>query len=157
VFNVLILFDNIINFFPLLGNSYVVGTIQTERGTGVSGLESGINIVIRSSTLVSSTSLTWSQQSCVYACMHIHIHSLLKSQWEPVWSLTCSESKRNSHDMVESHYYTRCSTETTAAVYLTFTMRIACKSPHFSSTIFINNSQCVNACCMHAHPRLLMC
>ena len=58
VFNVLIVFDNIINFLPLLGNSYIVGTIQTERGTGLSGLESGINIVIRNTTLVSSTSLT---------------------------------------------------------------------------------------------------
>ena len=60
VFNVLIVFDNIIIFVPLLaiGNSYIVGTIQAERGTGLSGLESGINIVIRNTTLVSSTSLT---------------------------------------------------------------------------------------------------
>jgi len=56
VLNVLIMFYNII--FLLLGNSYIVGTIQVERSTGLSGLESGINIVIRSTTLVSSTSVT---------------------------------------------------------------------------------------------------
>ena len=55
IFNVLIVFDNIIHFLPLLGNSYVVGTIQAERRTGLSKLKSGINIVIRSTTLVSST------------------------------------------------------------------------------------------------------
>ena len=58
MFNVLNVFDNIINFLPLLGNSYIVGTIQAERGTGLSGLESGIDIVIRNTTLVSSASLS---------------------------------------------------------------------------------------------------
>ena len=67
-----------INFLLALGNRYIVGTIQAERGTELSKLESGINIVIRNTILVSLASLTWSQQSCVYACMHIRIQTLLR-------------------------------------------------------------------------------
>ena len=50
-----ILYHYIICFVLSLGNSYVVGSIQAERGTGLSRLESGIDIVIRSTTLVSSS------------------------------------------------------------------------------------------------------
>ena len=74
MFNVLIVFDNIINYLPLLGNSYVVGSIQTERSTELSGLESGINIVIRSTTLVSSN-LFDLKPTVMRLCIHANMYT----------------------------------------------------------------------------------
>ena len=71
------MYHYIICFVPLLGNSYVVGSIQTERGTRLSGLESGINIVIRNTTLVSSSLLNLKPTVIGVCMMQMCTHLLL--------------------------------------------------------------------------------
>ena len=51
----LLLFVLTVQFFYSLGNSYIVGNIQTERGLGLSRPEvSSVNVVLHNTTLVSS-------------------------------------------------------------------------------------------------------
>ena len=54
-----------------------MGSIQAERGTGLSGLESGINIVIHSTTLVSSSLLNLKPTVMGVCMMQMCTHSLL--------------------------------------------------------------------------------
>ena len=66
----------------LLGHSYVLGAIQTERGgPGLSGQEevSGINIVIHNNTLVSLKPYTLGGVCTKHALLVLLSHNLIKT------------------------------------------------------------------------------
>ena len=54
-----------------------MGSIQAERGTGLSRLESGINVVIHSTTLVSSSILNLKPTVMGVCMIQMCTHSLL--------------------------------------------------------------------------------
>ena len=77
-----VLYCNYVYNFFLLGHSYVLGAIQTERdGPGLSGMEevSGINIVIHNNTLVSLKPYTLGGVCTKHALLVLLSHNLIKT------------------------------------------------------------------------------